>query len=204
MCSLTRLSFLKRADSLAKTGQTHKHTLVATCDRHTGARSLGVDFDVWFSWQEVVINCPRSRFSAVIGQFPETVQKPPPTSALACHRGYLSSMACQLPLTWDVTNYSRAHTHTHQLPVWERLKTPVKAFLTFSSCVFFIIFLILALFLVLSVPRWGQQITEKHPRPPVLQSRLVSLLSLCDVFWQWGTQDRYILSALTQESTMAH
>lgn len=133
MRSLTRLSFLKTADSLGKTGQTHKHThTVMTgnpCDRHTGARSLGVYFDVWFSWQEVVINCPRTRFSAVIGQFPETVQKPPPTSALACHRGYLSSMACQLPLTWDITNYSR--THTHQLPVWERLKTPVKAFLTF-------------------------------------------------------------------------
>lgn len=83
-----------------------------SCDRHTGALSLGVRFDVWFSWQEVVINCPRTLYSAVIGYFPKMVQEPPPTSALGCHRGYLSSMPCQLPLTWDITNYSHTHTLT--------------------------------------------------------------------------------------------
>lgn len=190
MRSLTRLSFLKNADSLGKTGQTHKHThTVMTgnpCDRHTGARSLGVYFDVWFSWQEVVINCPRTRFSAVIGQFPETVQKPPPTSALACHRGYLSSMACQLPLTWDITNYSRTHTHT-SAPSVRTAQDTCQGLSHFFPFVFFIIFLVLALFLVLFVPRWRQQIREKHPRPPVSQSCPVCLLSLCDVFWQWGT-----------------
>ncbi len=113
MCSLTRLSFFKYRRQLGQ-DWTHKRTHAVmtgnSCDRHTGALSLGVRFDVWFSWQEVVINCPRTLCSAVIGHFPKMVQEPPPTSALGCHRGYLSSMPCQLPLTWDITNYS--HTHT--------------------------------------------------------------------------------------------
>lgn len=105
------------------------------CDRHTGA--LAVWFDVWFSWQKVVINCPRTLCSAVIGHFPKMVQEPPPTSALGCHRGYLSSMPCQLPLTWDITNYSHTHTLTPRVRKAQDTCQGLLTLFFFFFCVFY-------------------------------------------------------------------
>lgn len=146
-----------------------------SCDRHTGALSLAVQFDVWFSWQEVVINCPRTLCSAMIGHFPKMVQEPPPTSALGCHRGYLSSMPCQLPLTWDVTNYSHTHTHTSASRVRKAQDTcqGLSHFIFLFLLCFFTISLLLSLFLVLFVTRWGQQIRDSH-RPLPSSSFIVS------------------------------